>query len=187
MDPRDMRDLLSLLSLPQNASAEQIKRAYRKLALQLHPDKGGNAELMKKLNDLMQQYKDNGHAQKPDLGCDESPLSEEEEDADEGTSSRSSSNFRGASSGFFSQETRDTFNDSQDSAHFGTPSSPVSAQEYCDAYLRLVELRHSLHGYFQREERRKQRHDPDFHRLRSRFYNVPWGTFGRLFRNNLHK
>lgn len=39
-----------ILGLDSSASAEDIKRAYRKKALQLHPDKGGNVEQFKELN-----------------------------------------------------------------------------------------------------------------------------------------
>lgn len=37
------------LGLPSNASQEDVKRAYRKLALKLHPDKGGDAEQFRKV------------------------------------------------------------------------------------------------------------------------------------------
>ena len=39
-----------VLKIPNFSSAEVIKKSYRKLALIHHPDKGGNAEKMKKLN-----------------------------------------------------------------------------------------------------------------------------------------
>ena len=39
-----------ILGVPETASQEEIKRAYRKQALQQHPDKGGDAELFQKLS-----------------------------------------------------------------------------------------------------------------------------------------
>ncbi|MCL5667014.1 MAG: molecular chaperone DnaJ [Patescibacteria group bacterium] len=44
-----------ILGVPKNASAEEIKRAYRKKAHEHHPDKGnGNAEKFKKVNEAYQ-------------------------------------------------------------------------------------------------------------------------------------
>ena len=41
--------LYESLGLDRNASPEQIKSAYRKLAMQNHPDKGGDAEKFKEI------------------------------------------------------------------------------------------------------------------------------------------
>jgi DnaJ family protein A protein 2 len=45
-----MTDLYSILELERSASESEIKKAYRKLALIHHPDRGGDAEKFKELN-----------------------------------------------------------------------------------------------------------------------------------------
>jgi curved DNA-binding protein len=69
-------DHYSTLGVPRNASQEEIKKAYRKLAMTHHPDKGGNPAEFQKLNDAYealgdpakrQQY-DNPAARNPFMG-----------------------------------------------------------------------------------------------------------------------
>jgi len=43
-------DLYNLLDITKNASSDEIRKAYRKLSLKHHPDRGGNEEEFKKLN-----------------------------------------------------------------------------------------------------------------------------------------
>lgn len=49
-----MMDYYSILGLERGASADDIKRAYRRLASQHHPDKGGN---VKKFQELEEAYR----------------------------------------------------------------------------------------------------------------------------------
>jgi len=45
------RDYYEVLGVPRDAAKDEIKRSYRKLALQHHPDKGGDAEKFKELSE----------------------------------------------------------------------------------------------------------------------------------------
>lgn len=38
------------LNIPQNATTDDVKKAYRRLAIQHHPDKGGDVEMFKKIS-----------------------------------------------------------------------------------------------------------------------------------------
>ena len=46
-----MRNYYRILGLQNCSSLEEIKRAYRSLALKFHPDRGGNEEHMKVINE----------------------------------------------------------------------------------------------------------------------------------------
>ena len=53
------RDYYEILGVGKNASADEIKKAYRRLAVQYHPDKqGGNEEKFKELNEAYEVLKD---------------------------------------------------------------------------------------------------------------------------------
>jgi DnaJ family protein A protein 2 len=47
-----MEDLYSRLGLAAEASVEEIKKSYRKLALRHHPDKGGDPEVFKQISEV---------------------------------------------------------------------------------------------------------------------------------------
>lgn len=48
--PVDNEEFYKVLGVAKDADAAQIKKAYRKLAIKNHPDKGGDAELFKKIS-----------------------------------------------------------------------------------------------------------------------------------------
>ena len=51
------RDYYEVLGIPREASADDLKKAYRKLALQYHPDKNpGNVEAEEKFKEISEAY-----------------------------------------------------------------------------------------------------------------------------------
>ncbi|MGH3779565.1 MAG: DnaJ domain-containing protein, partial [Pseudonocardiaceae bacterium] len=50
------RDYYAILGVPRDASAEQIKRAYRKLARELHPDVNPDAEAQQRFQTITAAY-----------------------------------------------------------------------------------------------------------------------------------
>lgn len=53
-----MNDYYDILGVPKNASPDEIKRAYRKAAHQHHPDKGGESQRFKEINEAYQALSD---------------------------------------------------------------------------------------------------------------------------------
>jgi curved DNA-binding protein len=45
-----MKDYYEILGVPRDATAEQIRQAYRRLAMRHHPDRGGDDALFKEIN-----------------------------------------------------------------------------------------------------------------------------------------
>lgn len=52
------RDYYEVLGVSKNASPDEIKKAYRKLAVQYHPDRGGDEEKFKEINEAHEVLKD---------------------------------------------------------------------------------------------------------------------------------
>lgn len=53
-----MKDYYSILGVPRTAAADEIKRAYRKLASQHHPDKGGNTARFQEIEEAYRVLSD---------------------------------------------------------------------------------------------------------------------------------
>src|SRR3954462_10241258 len=67
------RDYYAILGVPRNASADQIKKAYRKLARELHPDLNPSAEAQERFKEVTAAYEVLSDPQKReivDLGGD---------------------------------------------------------------------------------------------------------------------
>lgn len=61
------KNYYDILGVSRTASADELKRAYRKLAQQYHPDKGGNPERFKEVNEAYQVLSDTNKRQQYDL------------------------------------------------------------------------------------------------------------------------
>mmetsp|Transcript_5763 Transcript_5763/g.16184 ORF Transcript_5763/g.16184 Transcript_5763/m.16184 type:complete len:358 (-) Transcript_5763:779-1852(-) len=48
--PVDNKKFYELLGVPQSASADELKKAYKKSAIKHHPDKGGDVEIFKQIS-----------------------------------------------------------------------------------------------------------------------------------------
>ena len=59
-------DYYSTLGVNRNASPEEIKKAYRKLAMKHHPDRGGDASKLQQINEAYDTLKDPAKRQQYD-------------------------------------------------------------------------------------------------------------------------
>jgi molecular chaperone DnaJ len=63
----EKRDYYEILGVPKNASADEIKKAFRRLAVQYHPDKeGGSEEKFKEINEAYEVLRDSAKRQRYD-------------------------------------------------------------------------------------------------------------------------
>lgn len=60
------RDYYEVLGVGKNASADEIKKAFRKLAIEHHPDKGGDEAAFKEINEAYEVLKDDKKRQRYD-------------------------------------------------------------------------------------------------------------------------
>lgn len=68
----ELKDYYKILGVSDDASAEEIKKTYRKLAFQYHPDRNpGNEEMMKEINEAYAVLSDRGKRREYD-SCRES-------------------------------------------------------------------------------------------------------------------
>ena len=63
-----MTNLYQVLGLEKSASAEDIKRAYKKLAVQNHPDKGGDEKKFQEISNAYDVLSDPKKKQEYDSG-----------------------------------------------------------------------------------------------------------------------
>nr|AUN86666.1 putative large T antigen [Gammapolyomavirus pypyrrhula]AUN86672.1 putative large T antigen [Gammapolyomavirus pypyrrhula] len=110
-----LQKLIDLLGLPPSATEADVRSAYRKKALEFHPDKGGDPERMKELNRLMDEFR---HSQS--LFCDETLDSDSDDGDSPGPSQRTSTPEPGTGKdsghGTFEPEVAES-----SQASFGTP------------------------------------------------------------------
>ncbi len=63
-----MENFYEILGVTESATQDEIKRAYRKLAVEHHPDKGGNEETFKKISEAYDTLGDEDKRRQYDLG-----------------------------------------------------------------------------------------------------------------------
>nr|WMX25303.1 putative small t antigen [kestrel polyomavirus 1] len=155
MESSSFSELLSLLELPSGASIISIQTAYRRKALTYHPDKGGDEEKMKRLNALMELFKES-----QDLYCSET-LDDEETPDD--------SAYASASYGGNSQTPTD-------------PGPSPSVSPIKDALIKLMDFKAAMECMFAANKaRRKQCLDLPLLHAERLFNRVPWEKFNPDF------
>ena len=63
-------DYYNTLGIPKNASEAEIKSAYRKMAMKHHPDRGGDEQAFKAVNEAYETLSDPEKKRMVDMGVD---------------------------------------------------------------------------------------------------------------------
>ena len=69
-----MESYYDILGVKRDALQEDIKKAYRKLSMKHHPDRGGNKEIFQKINEAYQTLGDDSHRNTYNMQLDGNPL-----------------------------------------------------------------------------------------------------------------
>ena len=76
-----MADPYTELGVPKDATADDIKKAYRRKAMQVHPDRGGTEEAAARVNDAYAVLADPERRQRYDASGDDKPARSTEDQA----------------------------------------------------------------------------------------------------------
>jgi curved DNA-binding protein len=106
-----MKDYYKILDVPKTASSDEIKKAYRKMAMKHHPDRGGDQVKFKEISEAYEVLSDNEKRQMVDQGFDPN-------NPNQGFQGNPFQEFRGGP-GFHSME--DIFNSFGFTFNFGGP------------------------------------------------------------------
>ena len=130
------KDYYTILNVPRNASEDEIKKAYRKMAHQYHPDKqGGNEAKFKEVNEAYQVLSDSKKRSSYDnfgSAYNDGAFQGGQEYAD---FSDMFGGFRGGRSGGGFEDIFEAFSDMMGGGGYARPSYQAEPQKGEDIYL----------------------------------------------------